>query len=123
MNYAAAHTIASILREVATERARQEQKWGQQNHPNGTGPDEASPWLLPYIEERATWLDIADEARSDTEGAARRGKLTYRQILLKEVTEALAEDDPAKLRAELVQVAAVAAAWVEKIDRDTAGEP
>ncbi|MEY9934267.1 hypothetical protein ABH926_008932 [Catenulispora sp. GP43] len=37
-------------------------------------------------------------------------------MLLEEVYEALAEVDPAALRAELVQVAAVAAAWVEDID-------
>jgi hypothetical protein len=35
------------------------------------------------------------------------------------VAEALAEDDPTLLRAELIQVAAVAVAWVEAIDRRT----
>ena len=37
---------------------------------------------------------------------------------MEEVAEAFEEHDPARLRSELVQVAAVAVAWVEKIDRD-----
>lgn len=37
-----------------------------------------------------------------------------------EFYEAMAERDPAKLRAELLQVSAVAAAWVESIDRRAA---
>jgi len=41
---------------------------------------------------------------------------TWEMILLEEVWEALAETDPVKLRAELIQVAAVAVAWVEDID-------
>ena len=32
-------------------------------------------------------------------------------------TKALAEVEPAKLREELIQVAAVAVAWIEAIDR------
>ncbi|HYF53037.1 MAG TPA: hypothetical protein VEA41_02135 [Salinarimonas sp.] len=43
--------------------------------------------------------------------------MTYSQILAEEVAEALAESDPMLLRAELVQVAAVAVQWVEAIDR------
>ena len=44
-----------------------------------------------------------------------------RQKLARSVWPVLvAESDPVKLRAELVQVAAVAVAWVEKIDRDIA---
>lgn len=27
----------SVLAEVLAERARQDAKWGEQNHPNGTG--------------------------------------------------------------------------------------
>ncbi len=41
----------------------------------------------------------------------------WRDILLEEVFEALAEEEPKELRKELVQVAAVAAQWVEAIDR------
>jgi hypothetical protein len=37
-------------------------------------------------------------------------------VLDEEVWEAFAESDPAKLRAELVQVAAVAFRWIEALD-------
>jgi hypothetical protein len=37
-------------------------------------------------------------------------------VLNEEVAEAFAESDPAKLRAELLQVAAVCAAWIYDID-------
>ena len=48
---------------------------------------------------------------------AQIGQCTWLHILREEVFEAFAEDDPAKLRAELIQVAAVAVQWVEAIDR------
>lgn len=50
------------------------------------------------------------------------GRGTWRDILAEEFNEALAESDPDRLRAELVQVAAVAVNWVEAIDRREAGE-
>ncbi|MER6951259.1 hypothetical protein ABT294_45315 [Nonomuraea sp. NPDC000554] len=49
--------------------------------------------------------------------AAARGELSWRHILHEEVLEAFAEDDPELLRAELVQVAAVAVKWVQALDR------
>jgi hypothetical protein len=45
------------------------------------------------------------------------GRVTWRHILTEEVYEAFAESDPTKLRAELVQVAAVAVQWIQAIDR------
>lgn len=98
---------ASVLEEVSHERARQDAMWGEQNHPNGTGrPGDKAE---------------ADFARAACEGAFESGRGTYRDILLEEVAEAFAESSPHALREELVQVAAVAVAWVEKIDRDLAG--
>ena len=82
MNDTRTSTTRAVLDEVSAERARQDAKWGEQNHP-----------------------------------AFKHGEVTYRDILLEEVFEALAESNQARLRAELVQVAAVAVAWVEKIDR------
>jgi hypothetical protein len=94
-----------VLGEIAAERARQDEKWGEQNHPDGTGD-------YPEI------ID-ADVARMACEGAAEGGYLDWLHILREEVAEAFAESAPDKLRAELVQVAAVAVAWVEAIDRRT----
>lgn len=56
-------------------------------------------------------------ARRDCASAFRVGKGTWRHILQEEVAEAFAELDPAPLREELIQVAAVAVAWIEAIDR------
>lgn len=93
-----------VLAEVATERARQDEKWGEQNHPNGTGPTMSR-------------LNAADRARKDCDRAAQNGTVTWRHILTEEMAEAYAESDAETLRAELIQVAAVAVAWVEAIDR------
>lgn len=109
-------TTTDVLAEVAEERERQEQKWGQQNHPDGTGPR----LLLPGIPTafglvQADMLEAWAKARTDH--AFRVGFGTYEQILTEEWAEAITAADPVKLRTELVQVAAVAVAWCEKIDR------
>jgi hypothetical protein len=96
--------IRPTLDEVAQERLRQVDKWGHQDHPDGTRP------TIPS-------LNAAEHAKQACDYAFRHGIGTWRHILEEEVAEAFAESDPAKLRAELIQVAAVAAAWVESIDR------
>ena len=108
--------IDSVLEEVQAERDRQEEKWGEQNHADGSGPHHFllgkgldTPSTYEYLRERATWI---------TDSNAKNGRLTYTDILLEEVFEAIAETDQEKLREELIQVAAVAVAWVQKIDRD-----
>jgi hypothetical protein len=91
---------------IARERTAQDAKWGEQNHPSGTG--------IPGSRV------LADEARRWTDMQAAEKTLKWVDILEEEVAEAAAESDPAKLRAELVQVAAVAVAWIEAIDRRAA---
>lgn len=103
----------SVLEEVAAERGRQDAKWGQQNHPDGTGADAE---VVPLWQGE----DFAEWAKAATDAAAVVGDVTWRDILLEEVAEAFAESDEAKLRTELVQVAAVASQWVEAIDRRSA---
>lgn len=92
-----------VLDDIDRERTRQNEKWGEQNHPNGTGGPVA--------------IERADYVRRQTDRNAERGKLTWKDILEEETAEAFAEDDPVKLREELVQVAAVAAGWIEALDR------
>lgn len=105
---------SKVLLEVADERVRQTAKWGQQDHPNGTGPYKlpmpygSGSWSAAVAAERLTLL---------TECASQVGQCTWLHILREEVFEAFAEEDPAKLRAELIQVAAVAVQWIEAIDR------
>jgi hypothetical protein len=97
--------IKGVLEEVHAERERQDAKWGEQNHPDGTGDDDG------YRQRQA------EAARSICQAHAADGTVTWLDILREELAEAFAESDSAKLRAELIQVAAVATAWVESIDR------
>lgn len=113
-------TVSKVLGEVSEERVRQQIKWGEQNHPNGTGP-----YALPALSagRHRYAVGLARWAKATTDAASERGAVTYADILTEEWAEAMAESDPARLRAELIQVAAVAAAWVEKIDRDLGTPP
>ena len=97
---------AGILCELAAERKRQTAKHGDQSHlPDGTGP--AAAGLADWAKQRT---DAASQATGD-------GTVTFEHILTEEWAEALAEDQPAALRAELIQVAAVAVQWIEAIDK------
>lgn len=104
----------AVLFDVSDERARQEAKWGQQNHPD-------IYLSLSYP------IESSDEAKALTDVRAKVGQISYADILLEEVAEAVdaarmrmhhgSPDTVTALRGELVQVAAVAVAWVEKLDR------
>lgn len=94
--------MRDVLAEVREERARQNAKWGEQDHPDGTGPH-LQPEFYPHRAE-----NMAALAKHRTDMAARDGRSTFEQILTEEYFEAIAEEDPSRLRAELVQVAAVA---------------
>lgn len=106
-----------VLVEVARERARQDAKWGPQDHPDAdpvivglglTGPDLCMELEIPS-QERAKELCRA---------AGNRGADHWGAILVEELAEAVeAIGNDAALRAELVQVAAVAVAWIEAVDR------
>ena len=77
-----------VLHEVSMERARQDEKWGEQNH------------------DDFTWLAILTEELGEVaEGA------------LVQVYEG--SGTPHDVRAELIQVAAVAVSWIECLDRCT----
>lgn len=103
--------VKTFAEAIDQERARQYAKFGDQRHPDGTGPRTASWGALTHADL------AANEARTRCQRAAERGNLTWRHVLNEEVAEAFAESDPAKLRAELLQVAAVCAAWVYDIDQ------
>lgn len=106
-----------VIYEIAEERQRQDNKWGEQNHVNWT-PTKATAAL------NNVWpLGVAAHFRWITDFKAaghERHTLSYFDILMEEVAEAHDEamqGDVAALREELIQVAAVAVAWVEAIDR------
>lgn len=103
------------LSAITRERARQDAKWGEQNHPDGTGA------LTTPMRDIAAFdwaVHLAAGATGATDLAATRGDLTYWKILREEVFEAAAEEPGTDaLVTELVQVAAVATAWLGAISR------
>jgi hypothetical protein len=104
--------LTAVEYEVREERARQEAKWGDQDHPDGTGGIIA--------------MDAAEEVRRLCRRAFESGAGSWAHILHEEVWEAFAEQNPELLRAELIQVAATAMTWADVIGRrlspDTTGE-
>ncbi|GAB3212771.1 hypothetical protein GCM10027294_40480 [Marinactinospora endophytica] len=96
--------LAAVLADVAAERRAQQRLWGVQHGlQDGTGA--AAPVLA------------AVRAVFD------RDPTTWAGLLAEETAEALAERDPRALRAELVQVAAVAVQWIQALDSRTGCHP
>lgn len=101
---------AEVYCEVALERRRQDRQWGEQNHP-------LVPGRVQPAYHRARHQISADDWKARNSMRVELGGLAWDGILLEEVHEAFAEGDPKKVRAEMVQVAAVAIAIIEAIDR------
>lgn len=94
--------IGAVLAEVGAERRRQLAEQGVQHRVDGT--DELFAAEAAKV-AGARWEWHESDSPAD-----------WTTVLLQQVYQALAETDPAGLRAELVHVAAMAAAWIEDID-------
>ncbi|MFH9826748.1 hypothetical protein [Streptomyces bobili] len=112
--------VRAVAEAIDTERQAQLAKWGEQRHPVIDARD-IPEVTHPYYASRADiWRQVNEEraTASLTVGRCSRcpeGPHTHTAwdgILLEEVYEALAEPDPMKRRAELVQVMAVCAAMI-----------
>ncbi len=103
----------TVLVEVGDERARQKRLHGTNlENESGTGPDVAwASGLAGFTGAGASRLEKALRRRYE----ATEGHVTWLQILLEEFAEVAVETDPEKLRVELIQVAAVAVSWAEKL--------
>jgi len=125
-----------VLCEINAERTRQDAKWGEQNHPDvdrvltDRGPSPQDPVRFPggcSPRRMAEHYGVPTTrcAKAECDGAAEIGQCTWAHILVEEVAEAIeaaCESQQGRmsvdaLRAELVQVAAVAVSWIEAIDR------
>ena len=109
-------TEDEILADIRRERERQDEKWGEENHKDGTGSLYCPPQAifnngLPYSSLAARMRRIVD---GDSE---MQGQTTWLKILLEEVLEAAACDDVEELDDELNQIAAVAVQWRAAIQR------
>lgn len=107
-----------VLQAISEERIIQDAKWGEQNHPDGTGENLTFLWGPASANlDMRTGAELAAHFKAACDGQFDVNAGNWRGILLEEVFEALAESDPVKLRTELLQVAAVVVAWVEAIHR------
>lgn len=96
LNYSRAKTADQfVLWEVAQERLRQEKLWGEQNH------------------TQMIWLGILAEEFG--EAAQQINELHFRA---QHLTDCLPKERRQLVRDELIQVAAVAVAMIESLDRN-----
>lgn len=109
----------SVLKEVERERVNQLEKHGDPMLPLGTGPGRIF-FDLPVNEHgTATAEDLVAWAKRRKRAASIQygnGTVTFEHVLTEEFTEVISEDNPVKLRHELIQLAAVAVAMVETMD-------
>lgn len=104
------------------EQDRQDRKWGSdRHHPNGTGPEREMHAGLG--EGAYGFAELSEELRENTNQFFAEGTGSWADILLEEVFEALAEESPRELRAELVQARAVIAQWIADLDRQLGDAP
>jgi hypothetical protein len=99
---------------VLEERQAQEARYGSANVllENGTGPE--TRWLGPYTGQSAA--QIQQILRGDYEDYEEEvGLPTWAHLVREEVAEAFQEDDPDRLREELIQVAALCVSWAERL--------
>lgn len=130
------HT-ARVLKEVFEERKRQHAKFGEQTHPSTPAPLNQFVYEQPgeplnEAESLVCGMMLCEHYRVPSESLAKHlcrsrfdaGQGTYADILIEELSEALAAAvrGEGHAREELVQVAAVAVAWIESIDRRAAEE-
>jgi hypothetical protein len=94
-----------IFAKIDEERDSQDRKWGPQRHPD-FHPD------YPLELDRETAIKLTNYAFQNDCGS-------WSHIFVEEVSEAIEEarkNDVSKLKEELVQVAAVAIAWLEDLE-------
>jgi len=98
-----------IYADIYAERQYQINKWGEQHRNLGMGGK--------------TWQTRADKAKARCDAQEKNSqspnaddKATWLAVLEEEFCEAMAESDYAAIRAELIQVAAVAVAIIEDIE-------
>jgi hypothetical protein len=112
----------SILQEIEQERNKQDTKWGEQNHPFHhplCAIEAADKKEMDAIVAAFYNIPSQQEVKQFCDSHIPLNQTNFATILLEEVVEALSECDDAAIRAELIQVAAVAVNAIEAIDRRT----
>jgi hypothetical protein len=92
-----------IFKTIAEERKRQNEKWGEQNHPMLDVPFTTEGML----QGQCTYKQLNDSMKD----------CCWFTILMEEIYESFSETDPAKQREEMVQVGAVVEQIIEYLER------
>ena len=109
----------SIYEEIQAERARQDAKWGEQNHPSfDTVLMDRVGGCTP--QRMCEEYEIPSEMRAKYLCQSADRDVTWPHIAVEELCEAVSTLDEKNLRGELVQLAAVVVQWIECIDRRAA---
>ncbi len=105
-----------IIFEILQERSRQDEKWGEQNHPS---VDDESAMLGNEICSyyRIPSEEAAKMACDYKFSIAPSGVGSWTDILIEELSEAVSAPNDIKRREELIQLAACVVAHIECIDR------
>lgn len=104
----------SLLEAVQSEIYRQDAKWG----PDRSYRDIAEgifPEDTDTVRVHVSGITSADRAKSNVNYLIEIDQLTWADILMEEVCEALEEENPIKRATELIQIAAVCLQWANDI--------
>lgn len=75
---------------------------------------------LPLGTSAKDWAHTAEVQKDAVDRLSRAGLLTWTNIAMEEIAECFAEEDPAKIRAEALQAAAMFVQIVRRCDRASA---
>jgi len=107
-----------VYEEVQSERNRQDEKWGIQDHPSISDNIVAGPSSnLSERINRYYGIPTIDKAKYVADEAANKYDLTWGHIAVEELCEVIGADNEIHRRHELVQLAAVCIAWIDCLDR------
>ena len=103
--------MENIFEEIRIEREKQNKKWGEQNHPI-VDYNYASPMNYRYN------LPSEERVKNLCDFFAKENELTWGDIVLEEVVEALCAKNKENMREELIQCGAVIVAMIQSLDRN-----
>jgi len=101
-----------ILQEISRERTKQDEKWGEQNHPI------VDEFTKPFGIYATYKLPSEETAKNLYNEADKKGVLTWGHIITEELVEALSANNKEDMREELIQCGAVIVAMIESLDRN-----
>lgn len=105
-----------LLAEILAERDRQDEKWGQQNHPLLFHPTSREA----YQKMAEAWRRVNAEriGKRNAEGAPPDRNAAWDGVLLEEVCELFGSSTLLESREELIQVIAVGFAMLEQMEEN-----